>query len=438
MFSKRFLSTSVAKAKITQLANGLTVATKSVPSSTSTIGLYSAAGSRAENPYNSGVSTLLGSVLAKSAYSSSLASGVIVSSSNSKETTGVTFSFANGALSDALSVFEKTLSTKAVESTFSDAELIKSEAEKAASFSESLEEKPIERVLEHLTSTAFQSTSLALPTYGKAETVGTLEPMDLTSFFGKYFINSNLALVGTGDVDHEKLIEFASKLTFASGVKPVTKPAKFLGSEVRLRDDTLPSAYVAIAAKGESVLSPNYYVAKVAAKVNGSYSTASPFYKLQGGKLADLVSEYHLADTFSHFSTSYSDTGLWGFVTKSSNIDNLDDLIHFTLKDWGRLSTSISEAEIERAKSALKVELLGTEVTPLEASDKLASDALVSGFEASAAEIVSRIDKVTTSDVTKWAQATLYDQDIAVSGTGQIEALFDYNRIRNDMSMMRW
>ena len=35
-----------------------------------------------------------------------------------------------------------------------------------------------------------------------------------------------------------------------------------------------------------------------------------------------------------------------------------------------------------------------------------------------------------------FAQRKLWDKDIAISAVGQIEALFDYNRIRNDMSRM--
>jgi predicted Zn-dependent peptidase len=37
---------------------------------------------------------------------------------------------------------------------------------------------------------------------------------------------------------------------------------------------------------------------------------------------------------------------------------NVDDLIHFTLKEWTRMSLSPTTAEVERAKSQLKASLL--------------------------------------------------------------------------------
>lgn len=37
---------------------------------------------------------------------------------------------------------------------------------------------------------------------------------------------------------------------------------------------------------------------------------------------------------------------------------NIDDLIHFTLKEWQRMSVSPNSGEVERAKSQLKASLL--------------------------------------------------------------------------------
>ena len=36
----------------------------------------------------------------------------------------------------------------------------------------------------------------------------------------------------------------------------------------------------------------------------------------------------------------------------------VDDLVHFTLREWSRLSYSVGEAEVERAKAQLKASIL--------------------------------------------------------------------------------
>ena len=45
------------------------------------------------------------------------------------------------------------------------------------------------------------------------------------------------------------------------------------------------------------------------------------------------------------FSTSYSDTGLWGCYLVSDNLTNLDDLSHFLFKEWQRLATHPTDGE---------------------------------------------------------------------------------------------
>lgn len=439
MLSRRFLSTSARRnAQFTTLKNGLVVVSESNPiAKSSSVGVYVQAGSRAENPYNSGVSSLTANVLINNLKTSAFESGVKLSASNAREITGLNAEFASGNLSKAFDSLTSAL--KNSESALNDAALVSSQAKLAGEYAELIEEIPSQTVIEHLHSTAFQGTSLALPIYGKADTVSTLEPMDLTSFYEKTFVASNAAIVGTGDVKHEELVELASKLqVLPASVKPEVAPSSFLGSDVRFRDDTLPKAYVAIAVQGEALSSPLYWTAKVASEVNGEYYRNSLFSKFQGSKLSGIVDQYHLATSYQHFSNSYSDNGLWGFYTESDNILDFDDMVHFTLKEWNRLSISVTETEVERAKAALKLKVLSTLESSVSQANALSTDALILGYKASTAEILAKINKITVSDVKSWASSSLWDKDIAISATGQIEALFDYNRVRNDMSMMRW
>ena len=64
-----------------------------------------------------------------------------------------------------------------------------------------------------------------------------------------------MVLVGAGGVEHEELVQLAQKhfATLPVSVNPIPlgrssqgKP-EFVGSEVRIRDDTMPTAHIAIA-----------------------------------------------------------------------------------------------------------------------------------------------------------------------------------------------
>ena len=160
---------------------------------------------------------------------------------------------------------------------------------------------------------------------------------------------------------------------------------------------------------------------------------ASP---LLSSRLSHIISSNNLANSFMHFSTSYSDTGLWGIYMVSENLTNLDDMLHFTLKEWQRASTGPAPAEVERAKAQLKASLL----LGLDGSTAIAEDIgrqlVTTGKRFTPQEIQTSIDAVTPGEIQRVAQKYLWDQDIAIAATGRTEGLMDYNRIRADMATL--
>lgn len=430
--ARRFVSTANGQTKYATLANGVTVATESNPNAESaTIGLWYSAGSRSEHPYSNGVSALTTNLLA-----SQSANGILLSSQNGRESNGVLAQTTNNNVKEAAKLIGEIASSAS--SVVGKADVAATKAALIAQAAK-LEATPSKMVLEHLNATAFQGYSLGLPTLGTSESISGLEIQDSERFLEKHIVGSNVVIAAAGNINHDELVEVLdSALTIKQGLKPQVKPASFLGSEVKMRDDTLPKAYVSLAAQGEAVNSPAYYVAKVAAAIFGDFDQHSPTAAFTSPKLASRVQEYHIVDKYTHFSTSYSDTGLWGFNAEISNVGSIDEFVHFTLKEWNRLSTSISDAEVARGKAAVKTALLSELNSSKAIASDIASKVLLAGYRSSVAEALEKIDAIETKHVKSWAQATLWDKDIVISGTGQIEGLMDYNRWRNGMAMMRW
>lgn len=65
-----------------------------------------------------------------------------------------------------------------------------------------------------------------------------------------------------------------------------------------------------------------------------------------------------IGDPFISAVANVSVFSLWGIYLVSENKTNLDDLVHFTLREWSRLSFSVTAAEVERAKAQLKASIL--------------------------------------------------------------------------------
>jgi processing peptidase subunit beta len=125
---------------------------------------------------------------------------------------------------------------------------------------------------------------------------------------------------------------------------------------------------------------------------------------------------------------------LWGIYLVTENKTQIDDLVHFTLREWSRLSFNVTEAETERAKAQLKASIL----LSLDGTTAIAEDVgrqiVTTGRRMEPNEIERVIGQITEKDVMRFANQYLWDKDVAVSAVGSIEGLLDYNRIRNDMS----
>jgi len=256
-----------------------------------------------------------------------------------------------------------------------------------------------------------------------------------------------MVLVGTGGIEHASLVDlaknhFGSLPTSSSPIKlgestQKTKPS-FVGSEVKVRDDTMPTCNVAIAVEGVSWSSPDYYPMLVMQSVMGNWDRSLGAQSILSSRLSHTISANNLANSFMSFSTSYSDTGLWGIYMVSENFLNLDDMTHFTLKEWKRMATHPQSGEVERAKAQLKASLLlGLDGTTAIAED-IGRSVVTTGKRSTPKEIEAAIDAVTVEDIKRCGQKYINDRDIAVAAVGQTEGLLDYSRLRASMSNLLW
>jgi processing peptidase subunit beta len=177
-----------------------------------------------------------------------------------------------------------------------------------------------EVVFDHLHATAFQGQPLGRTILGPKENIQSIQRADLESYIKTNYTADRMVLVGAGGVPHEQLVDLAEKY-FANlpseavdySAKSVVAEQKakpdFIGSEVRLRDDTMGTANIAIAVEGVSWSDPDYFTALVTQAIVGNWDRSMGQSAYLGSKLSNFISQNNLANSFMSFSTSYSDTG---------------------------------------------------------------------------------------------------------------------------------
>ncbi|KAG6899790.1 hypothetical protein C0993_006914 [Termitomyces sp. T159_Od127] len=436
--------------QVSTLSNGLTIATETqAHAQTATVGVWIDAGSRAETDKTNGTAHFLEHMAFKgtnrrSQHSLELEVENIGAHLNAYTSREQTVYYAKSFRKDvpvAVDIISDILQNSKLDSS-----AIERERDVILREQEEVDKQLEEVVFDHLHAVAFQGQPLGRTILGPTANIMSIKRDDLASYIKTNYTADRMVLVGTGGVEHEELVKLAEKhfasLPVSSNPIPLGRlshpKTTFVGSEVRIRNDELPTANVAIAVEGVGWSSPDYFPMMVMQSIFGNWDRALGASPLLSSRLSHIISSNNLANSFMSFSTSYSDTGLWGIYLVSENLRNLDDLMHFTLREWTRMSIAPTEVEVERAKSQLKAGLLlGLDGTTAVAED-IGRQLVTSGKRLTPQQIEAAVDAVTVDEIKRVAQKYLWDKDFALAATGNIEGLLDYNRLRSDMSSMMY
>lgn len=436
-----------AATRTTVLPNGLTIATENNPSAgAATVGVWIDAGSRLESVQTHGVANVLERAaiqVRNSLYK--VGSWMYIDQLHQDKAAALG---KLGGVSQSQTTREQTsFSTTVLGSSISEAVQVLGDLIQTTEYSESAVREAAKQqgepsvgqvVFDHLHATAFQGEALGRPVAGyHAE---SLTPKDLAAFHKDNYVANRMVLVGAGDVDHDQLVKEAEKVfgNVASGDLVESELPAFTGSEVRLRDDVLPTAHVAMAVAGAGYLTPDYFNLAVMSSLIGSWDRTLGGAANLTSRLSTVVNKNNLADSFVSFNKAYKDIGLWGAYFATSNRNQIDDMVHFLQKEWIRLSTTVTDSEVEIAKRQLLGKLqLGPSASTIDAAQDIGSQVLVAGKRYNAAELQEAIGKITAKDIHKTGSKYLWDQEVAVVGHGPVESLTDYNRVRGFMSYNR-
>lgn len=238
--------------------SGLRVASEDSGSQTATVGLWIDAGSRYEDARNNGVAHFLEHMAFKGTAKRSQTDlelevenmGAHLNAYTSREQTV----FYAKCLSRDVPKAVEILSDIIQNSKLGEAEI---ERERGVILREmqEVESNLQEVVFDHLHATAYQGTPLGNTILGPTKNIQSIGKSDLQAYIDSHYKAPRIVLAAAGGVKHNDLVKLAQSSlgkvgsTF-DGKAPQLSPCRFTGSEVRVRDDSLPLAHVAIAVEG--------------------------------------------------------------------------------------------------------------------------------------------------------------------------------------------
>lgn len=423
--------------KITTLSNGMRVATESlVGVETTTVGIWIDAGSRYEDEANNGTAHFLEHMAFKGTRRRTQTDlelevenmGGHLNAYTSREQTAYFAKVFRHNVPQAVDILADILQNATLEERN-----IERERDVILREQEEVEKQMEEVVFDHLHATAFQGTALGRTILGSERNIRTISKRDLQQYIRLNYTGPRMVLAAAGGVDHEELVRLAERAFAGLPAGPAVwrpEPAVYTGSEVRMRDDTMGHAHMVVAVQGAAWTSPDYFPLLVAQAIVGSWNRGLAGGHNLGSRLAQTVAQHDLAQSFTSFNTSYSDTGLFGIYMVSDHIHDLDDLIYEVQQEWVRICLNATEGEVARAKAQLKAALLLSLDGTTQIAEDIGRQILTYGRRYSWLEIHRMVDAVDAATVRRVASDYLYDRDPAVVALGPVGSVPDYNRIR--------
>ncbi|XP_076244516.1 ubiquinol-cytochrome c reductase core protein 1 [Calliopsis andreniformis] len=431
--------------RITTLDCGMRVASEDSGAPTATVGLWIDSGSRFENEENNGVAHFMEHMAFKGTTKRSQTDleleienmGAHLNAYTSREQTV----FYAKCLSQDVPKAVEILSDIIQNSKLGESEI---ERERGVILREmqEVETNLQEVVFDHLHASAYQGTPLGRTILGPTKNIKSITRQDLVNYVKNHYGPPRFVLAGAGGVDHNTLVELANK-HFGQMKGPdydeipmLDVPCRYTGSEIRVRDDTIPLAHIAIAVEGAGWAEADNIPLMVANTLMGAWDRSQGGGASSASHLAQAASIAKLCHSYQSFNTCYKDTGLWGVYFVCDPMA-CEDFVFNIQREWIRLCVTVREKEVERAKNILKTNMLLQLDGTTAICEDIGRQILCYNRRIPLHELEARIDSVTAQNIHDVGMKYIYDQCPVIAAVGPVENLPDYNLIRAGMYSLR-
>jgi len=435
---------NVPPTDVSVLDNGMKVATEDNGGMTATVGLWIDTGSRYETAATNGVAHFLEHMAFKGTEKRTQTGlelevenmGAHLNAYTSREQTVYYAKCLSSDIGNAVEILSDILQN----SKFGEQEI---ERERGVILREmqEVEMNLQEVVFDHLHAVAYQGTPLGRTILGPTKNIKSITRDDLVHYIKTHYKGPRMVLAGAGGVNHEELCNLADKhfgkigTTYDAEI-PIEGPCRYTGSDVRVRDDDMPFAHIALAVEGAGWQNPDNIPLMIANTMIGSWDRSMGGGANNSSRLAEYCATNNFCSSFQSFNTCYKDTGLWGIYFVCGGLD-INDMFFNIQEEWKRMCTSITDFEVDRAKNLLKTNMLlqldGT--TPI--CEDVGRQMLCYGRRIPQHELEARIDAVDAATVRETCYKYIYDRCPVMAAVGPVEQVPDYNWIRSGMYWLR-
>ena len=376
--------------RITTLENGLRIATDTMTQvETVSAGVWVGAGGRFESPLEVGVSHLLEHMTFKGTQKRTAQQIVEeiedVGGHLNAYTTRETTAYYVKVLKEDTALAIDIIADLALNAVIDEDELKKERSVIIQEIHQSFD-TPDDIVYDYFQDAAFPDQPLGRPVLGTADLIAQMPRDTVTAYLKRHYAPHNMVLSVAGNITHEEVVDLA-RTHFSGGKKngvEVPAPAQYRGGDFREKRD-LEQVHLLIGFEGVPYDADDIYAVSIFSSLFGGGMSSRLFQEVRE-KRGLVYSVYS-------YSSSYTDTGLFGIYAGTSKKD-LGELIPVVADEINKAVESLSAEEVARARAQMKASTLMSLESPSGRAEQLARQMMVFGRPIPVSEIVEKIDAV--------------------------------------------
>ncbi len=415
--------------KVSTLDNGLRVATQNMPGlETVSMGIWNYVGGRDETEINNGVAHLLEHMAFKGTKNRTALEiaetienvGGDINAYTSKEITAYFVKLMAEDLSLGVDIITDIMQN----STFEEKELDRERGVILQEIGMYLD-TPDDMIFEYWQEKAFPNQAMGRSILGKSEIIKNISRDEVKKFMLSHYNPKKMVVSAAGKIDHDEFVSSILKTctNLPSGNSNKREDAKYFSGEYR-ENKKLEQIHFLLGFEGIDYHHKDYYSLLI-------YSSL-----LGGGMSSRLFQEIRekrgLVYGISSFSTSYTDTGVFGIYAGTGDKE-IKELIPVLCDELRNSPNSISEKEINRGKAQLKTSLMMGRESAFRRCESAARQLLVFNRVIDPNEIIAEINSVSKDSVERIANYIL-SKPITISSIGPIKNLETLEKIQSRLN----
>lgn len=416
--------------KETTLSNGLRIITDEMNDvETVSMGIWVSVGSRFEEATINGISHLLEHMAFKGTTSRSALQiaqevenvGGVMNAYTSKDVTAYYVKVLKEDASMALSILADIFQN----STMDKDELAREKGVVLQEISQTAD-APDDIIFDYFQETAFPDQPMGRPILGSAQTVQSITSETLLSYMHGEYSAPRTVISAAGRISHDFLVNEVEKLFTklpAKGHRDML-PARYVGGEFRQKKD-IEQVNILLGFPGLAYQDDLFYAQTILSTLLG------------GGMSSRLFQEVRekrgLVYTIYSFATSYTDSGLFGIYAGTGEKE-VKDLLPVVCDELLKVGSTLTEAEIERAKAQLKAMVLMKRESTSARCEGNARNMAIWGRVIPKEETIAKIESVN-ADALRQTAHRLFSQKPTLASLGPVDHVWDYNHVMERLSL---